>query len=311
MKLDTHSGLERARKGWNEFRAQHAIHRDAYITNCENSSGNNLKNCKNVTDSFNVVNSEDCKYLYDVLDAKTCQDLNYSLYHPEVAYECISTLQMRYSAFCVASHYCTSCFYCEMCNSSSDCFGCVGLNKKKYCILNKQYTKEEYEKLRTKIIEHMKKSGEWGEFFPAERAQFAYNETVAQEYFPLKKDETEARGYTWRDKDAREYQAQTCEIPDAIADVPAMITNEILACEDCNKNYKVISQELRFYKNKNLPIPRKCDLCRHAARMQLRTPRQLGERTCGKCNKSITSAYQSGRPEQKIYCEGCYLAAIY
>jgi len=31
----------------------------------------------------------------------------------------------------------------------------------KYCILNKQYSKEEYEELVPKIIEHMQKTGEW------------------------------------------------------------------------------------------------------------------------------------------------------
>ena len=39
--------------------------------------------------------------------------------------------------------------------SSSDCFGCVSIRNKKYCILNKQYTKEEYEELLPKIIAHM------------------------------------------------------------------------------------------------------------------------------------------------------------
>ena len=31
----------------------------------------------------------------------------------------------------------------------------------------------------------MQKTGEWGEFFPASFSPFGYNETVAQEYFPL------------------------------------------------------------------------------------------------------------------------------
>jgi hypothetical protein len=48
---------------------------------------------------------------------------------------------------------------------SSNLFGCIGLRGKEYCILNKQYTKEEYETLVPKIIEKMKADGEWGEFF--------------------------------------------------------------------------------------------------------------------------------------------------
>ena len=58
-----------------------------------------------------------------------------------------------------------------------------------YCILNKQYTKEEYEALVSKIIEQMNtmpyvdKNGvtyKYGEFFPIELSPFGYNETVAQ-----------------------------------------------------------------------------------------------------------------------------------
>jgi hypothetical protein len=42
--------------------------------------------------------------------------------------------------------------------NSSNLFGCIGLRGKEYCILNKQYTKEEYEALVPKIIEKMKES---------------------------------------------------------------------------------------------------------------------------------------------------------
>jgi hypothetical protein len=55
--------------------------------------------------------------------------------------------------------------------------------------LNRQYTKEEYELLVPKIIEKMMSDGEWGEFFPAILSPFGYNETVAQEYFPLTREE--------------------------------------------------------------------------------------------------------------------------
>ena len=32
----------------------------------------------------------------------------------------------------------------------------------------------------------MKKTGEWGEFFPSSISPFGYNETVAMEYYPIK-----------------------------------------------------------------------------------------------------------------------------
>jgi hypothetical protein len=69
------------------------------------------------------------------------------------------------------------------------------LRNKEYCILNKQYTKEEYEQLVPQIIDHMTKTGERGEFFPASISPFCYNETVVMEYYPLTKDEALAKGF--------------------------------------------------------------------------------------------------------------------
>ena len=296
---------------WNEFRTGNAIHRDQYLLNCENSSGDNLKNCKNTFFSFNASNCEDSKYLYDVLDAKDCQDLNYSLYKPEVSYELISTLQMTYSAFSMASHYCSSVLYCEMCNNSENLFGCIGLRHKKFCILNKQYTQEEYEKMRSRIMEHMKRTGEWGEFFQASISPWGYNETVAQEYFPLTKEEALQKGFTWYENPhERADSPQIYQIPDHIRDVKDAIVEETLACISCGKNYKIIAQELAYYKRKEIPIPRKCPLCRHLSRNALRAPRKLFERNCTQCGAATKSSIDAKRPE-KVFCEKCYMGALY
>lgn len=311
LDLGSYEKCEKALELWTKFRRGNAIYRDAYLINCENCSGNNLKNCKNTHTSFNATNCEDCKYLYDVLDAKDCQDLNYSLYKPEVAYELISTLQMHYSAFSLASHYCNNVYYCEMCNNSSDCFGCIGLRHKRYCIFNKQYTKEEYERLKARIIEHMKERGEWGEFFPAEKSPWAYNETVANEHMPLAEKEAIAQNFIWyKNPNEPIRQQQTYEIPDHIKGVPDEILREILACRECKKNYRIIEQELKYYRRKNIPVPRKCPDCRHRDRIKLRPPRRLFSRKCSKCSKEIVSVLESVRKE-KVYCEECYLSALY
>lgn len=59
------------------------------------------------------------------------------------------------------------------------------MKKAHHCIFNTSYSVQEYEKLCGKIIDHMKSTGEWGEHFPAELSPFGYDETVAQEYFPI------------------------------------------------------------------------------------------------------------------------------
>ena len=50
---------------------------------------------------------------------------------------------------------------------------------KSYCILNKQYTKEEWEILAEKIFASMEQDGTLGEFFPASMNPFYFNDTLA------------------------------------------------------------------------------------------------------------------------------------
>lgn len=310
LKIGSHQALQENLKKWKEV-IKTSIHRDMYNLNSENCIGNEINNSKNCAHVYNVSNCEDCKFLYDVLDAKNCYDLNYSLYKPELVYELISTLSMRFSAFSMASHYCNNVYYVDQCNNSSNLFGCIGLNHKQYCILNRQYSKEEYEKLLPKIIELMKNNGEWGEFFPSKFAMFGYNETVAQEYFPLTKEEALGKGYQWKDEPIKVfYDGPKAEIPDEISATTDEITQKILTCEECGKNYKIIVQELKFYQKMGLAIPRKCPSCRHKARLSMRNSRKLYARNCSKCQQPIQTTYSPGRSE-KVYCEACYLKEVY
>ncbi len=147
-------------------------------------------------------------------------------------------------------------------------------------------------------------------FFPISLSPFGYNETVADEFYPLKREEALARGYSWKDPDPKEYQLQTYDIPTDIKDVPDTISKEILACETCKKNFKIVAQELALYRKKNLPIPHKCADCRHRARQTLRNPRKLWSRECSNCGCPIETTYSPDRPE-KVFCEECYTKEVY
>ena len=92
--------------------------------------------------------------------------------------------------------------YSIMVSSSQNCFGCVNLRNGEYSILNKRYSKEEYEELVPKIIQHMNdmpyvdskgRVYKYGEFFPAEISPFGYNETVAMDYYLLNREEAKEK----------------------------------------------------------------------------------------------------------------------
>ncbi|MFH0838253.1 MAG: hypothetical protein V1880_03230 [Patescibacteria group bacterium] len=197
----------------------------------------------------------------------------------------------------------------------------MGLNKKKYCILNKQYKKEEYEALVPKIIEHMKQAAEYGGFFPASLSPFGYNDSMAQEYFPLTKERALEKGFLWNDYVRPKTQGvkniSASRLPDTVVETPDDILNWAIECEGrlrdrqaCGNSFKLIPQELKFYRTHNLPVPHLCPDCRHYARKAKINPRVLFDRQCAKCGLAIKTTYSPDRPEI-VYCEQCYLKEVY
>jgi hypothetical protein len=152
--------------------------------------------------------------------------------------------------------------------------------------------------------------GEWWEFPDGKYSPFGYNETMAHEYFPLTKKEALERWYKRRDEPQKEFTKQTYIIPDSIDAVSDEIVNQVLQCEVSKKNYKIIPQELQFYRKMKLPIPRLHPDQRHMERLKKRTPRHLRERQCSKCCATIKTTYAPERSE-KVYCEACYNKEIY
>ena len=198
-------------------------------------------------------------------------------------------------------------------------FGCTGIRKGEYCILNKKYSKEDYLELTGKIRENMKKIPYvdkigrkyfYGEMMPSELCPWAYNESTVMEMFPLEKEEAIKQGYSWRDTEAKDYKEATVKLPEHIKDVGEDILKEILKCENCGKNYRVIKMELDFYHRFNLPIPHQCVLCRDRARTRLLNPAEIHDRNCAKCSKSIKTSWSADRPEI-VFCEQCYKAEVY
>ena len=328
-------------------------HKYALLTNCQNVFGNNVRHSKNCFNCFDIESGiENSKYIvYAGLGLKDSYDAynvgtNASLFYDSIScgFNCSKIL---FSNFVWHNNF--DVYYSQFCKNSSNLFACIGLRNKQYCILNKQYTKEEYEQLVPKIIEHMNnmpyidKKGriyKYGEFFPPELSPFSYNETIAQEYFPLTKEQAIQQGYSWKDPEERNIKPTITsdQLPDHIKDVSDTITKEIIECahkgecnEQCTTAFKIIPQELEFYRKMNLPLPRLCPNCRHYQRLKQRNPLKLWHRQC-QCqgqtgnNSNNPNIYQNTiththgtepcpnefettySPDRKeiVYCERCY-----
>ncbi|MFH0838054.1 MAG: hypothetical protein V1880_02205 [Patescibacteria group bacterium] len=156
----------------------------AFLRNCEDSTGNYLKNCQNVKHGFECFDLKDCFNVFqcakgkDITNAFMCND------RIEHCFNCVATgigsFQVKNCAFTWKS---ANMEYCYLCISCQDCFGCIGLRNKQYHIFNKPYTRESYSENVKKIIESMKKNGGYGNFFPIELSPFPYEDTIAFDFF--------------------------------------------------------------------------------------------------------------------------------
>ncbi len=169
---------------------------------------------------------------------------------------------------------------------------------------------------------------------------FAYNETAAQENFPLTKDAAIKQGYRWKEPEVKEHGVTLSadKIPMTIAEATDAITQEIIGCEHqgqcndgCTRAFKIIPAELQLYRQLGIPIPALCPNCRHALRRARKSPPLLYKRECNcegsmsetgnykntaphfhnaeRCPNSFETSYSPDRPEI-VYCEQCYQAEV-
>lgn len=327
LKLNTASGIEAFKKQFEEFRKKFPVRAIASV-NSEKVSGNWFVNSKNVLKSFDCDEVKDGKYLYSVFKAEDCMDVLQWGNKAE---------QMYWSANCGINvarlNFCTQCwqgatdlYYCNSCPGARNCFGCVGLKKGEYSILNKKYSKEEYEKLKNEIMKQMDEvpyvdengvAYKYGQAFPVSFSDFAYNETPAQDYFPLSKEEILAKGYKWKDKDKKTYDTtiKGTDLPETIAEVDDSIVNEVIECAEKDSMfsvgaYRITQNELSFYRRMDLPLPRVSFDIRHKRRITKRAPYKIFNRNCSKCNLEVETVYNK-EFAPILYCEKCYQQEVY
>ncbi len=309
----SYSKIQKALEVFNDIRKKR-IYKYAEIMNCENSVGDFIKNSKNCLNCYDVVDSEDCLNLQVGIKVKDIYDSSNMYVGPELSYQTLGVIETFNVHFSLYQFNSSDIFYSDSCYNSKNCFACISLNKKEYCIFNKQYSKEEYEKLVARIIEHMIKTGEWGKFFPSELSPFGYNETLANEYLPLEKEEATAKGYKWSDYEKPESEFDQVfkanQLPDTIDEVGDEILNSVIECERSSKNFKITAQELRFYRRNKLPLPHIHPDLRYNQRIQLRKPRRTWSRPCMKCSTLVESVFDT-ESKETVYCEKCYLAEVY
>ncbi len=305
-----------------------------------NSTGDYLENAEWVRLCFNGRENKESAYLQDAWKMIDCFDAT-EILQAERCYEIQGCAYLKNCIGIRSSWTMSYCYYCDMCFSCEDCFGCFGLRQEQYCILNKRYPKDDYLKLKDKIIAHMQKTGEWGEYFPSDVSPFAYNESVAQDFFPMTREEAKTQNISWYNREDRGYKftMQASDVPGRIAETNDSILNKIIQCQTqnfedekrshplCTTAFTIIPLELALYRKLGIQVPAKCFPCRRTDRFLLRNPRKLWHRQCmcdyqiyknfskhehhpeSRCQNKFETAYSPENPAI-VYCEQCYIREV-
>jgi hypothetical protein len=313
LQLFSYEGIKKYENLFADF-VKKIVHKYAHEERNENCTGDYIYNCKNARNSFSVVEVENTLYLYEWGRVKTVYDST-NIYDGQG--NTVGSITVNYGTnvyFSFDIYNSSDIFYSRHLYNCKFCFGCVGLKNQAYCILNKQYSREEYMNLVPQIINTMIEKGQWGEFFPKHISPFGYNETVAQEYFPLTKEEALKKWYHWSDYVAPQPKVDKiipwAKLPGSIESIPDDVLNWAIECEITKRPFRINSVELAFYRTHNLPLPRRHPDQRHLDRIMSRNPRILYERSCYNCQKIIPSTYSPER-EEHIFCETCYKEATF
>jgi hypothetical protein len=344
-KLDSWSGIQKARNFAEEVWKKSPV-KYRHSIQVTKSTGDYIYNGTELVNCFFVGNARNMKNCQSVIYPPNSDGMDVtSSEGTELAYETICCGNGAHRAIgMVETANSADSYYSINCRNVQNIFGCVALKSKSYCILNKQYTKEEYKKLLPKIIKHMNdmpyfdvkgRVYRFGEFFPSEMAPHGYGQSQAFEYFPITEKEAKEKGYNWKQPEKRNYTLtkKASELPDSINQVFDTILSEVIQCEhaeldnhsfgcniDCATAFRITKQELDFYRKVKLPLPRLCFNCRHVDRIKWRNLPILYYRQCmcdkenhehkGKCSIKFETSYAPDKPEI-VYCEKCYQQEVY
>jgi hypothetical protein len=318
--VHSYSGISKLKKEARIFLQKFPYREYSGNTQNLNVTGEYVYGSKNSKEMYICSGAENCKWcqIITVKPANDCFDYSGWGNNANLIYESAqvgeNVSNIKFSYYCFPD--CMNLEYCIWNTSAKNNFGCANLKRKSYCILNKQYPKEEYEELKEKIIADMKanpyvdklgRNFSYGEFFPPQMSKFSYNKSNAMRFFPKTKEEALAMGYTWDDSESPVYTTtlKSENLPDTILETTDVVLEEVIECANCKRGYKIVLGELNLLRKMGLPVPHECPKCRENARFARMTKPGMHHRSCDKCKKEIYTPYAPEDP-RIVYCVQCY-----
>lgn len=264
----------------------------------------NCFHCVNCVDSINCLDVGAVTKMNSCLDATNCGS-------SELLFNCMRCGSHNYFLRnCISCRASSNLDYCLDCVQSKDCFACVGLKNAQYCIFNVQYSENNYNILKSKLIEKLKSLNIWGEFFPKKLSQFEYNNSMAMIWYPLSEQVALESGYRWEKVkyNSAEYTS-TDTILDNIKDIQDDICRNIYF-NNGSKPFKYVKEEIKLFQSLGMPLLRDAPIDRMLQKRYFLESPEFYQSKCSKCEKDIKHSFSDLIP-RKIYCPECYNSAIY
>lgn len=130
-----------------EFQRALAELKSQYRSAGENPQSFQLEDCRHCGSCMFCKGCVSCYRCTHCVDCDSCSHSSH----------CVRCTNCHSCAYCVDSVNCIGSKYLELCESCSDCtycFGCVGLSKKDFHILNEPYDRNTY----FKVVEQLKRA---------------------------------------------------------------------------------------------------------------------------------------------------------
>lgn len=239
----------------------------------ENCSGNHIYEGKNLYKAYDAKRCEDSRYIFTGMDITNSQDISFTGGPARFCYECLTLINCERVMFSQVVSNLYNSQYCEFCSTGGELFGCNGIRNANHVILNKAYSKHEYESLKVKLILHMKETGEWGEFFPMSISPFYYEETAAGDNMPISHEEVLMRDGLTNSR-TNTHKASNAPIP---PEQPTLdLVGKVFRCKLTSKEFKFEHHEVSVLINSKLPLPEISPEARYLHRQGVKFPRDSG-----------------------------------
>ncbi len=140
----------------------------------------------------------------------------------------------------------------------------------------------------------------------------AYNESFANNFFPLEKEEVFANGWRWREEDERTYEItkKPDELPDNIKETTDDVLKEVIECADCRRGFKIGRLELDSLRAMNFPLPRECAFCRIGEKLGYWIDEsRLTKSACDNCGTEFETPHKR-EDYPRILCRECWLQEV-